>query len=138
MMDASPEVCGLAARLTAAGYVSIVIVSSLVWADGRATRSYMLLHAPPEPRGVAVLCRWRNQSQRNGKLVQTVRKCNEERIHTIKDKIGTNPVDARISRTKARVNIACLLSVLGLSVLCWVFVRASFLQNPKKNLNIYR
>ena len=30
-----------------------------------------------------------------------------------------------------------LLCSITLSVLCWVFVRASFLQNPKINLDIY-
>ena len=36
-----------------------------------------------------------------------------------------------------RVNTVCKLCLLALSVLCWVFVRASFLQNLKKNLDIY-
>ena len=50
----------------------------------------------------------------------------------LKDKVETTPVDARVSKTKSHKNTVRLLCSLTLSVLCWVFVRASFLQNPGK------
>ena len=41
----------------------------------------------------------------------------------------TTPVHARVSKTKTRENT---VRPLALSVLCWVFVRASFLRSPEK------
>ena len=55
----------------------------------------------------------------------------------IKDKLDTTPVDARGSKTKASDNTVRPLCSLALSVLCLVFMRASFLRNPKKNRDIF-
>ena len=35
-----------------------------------------------------------------------------------------------------RKNTVCPLCSLDLFVVCWVFVRTSFLQNPKKNVHL--
>ena len=37
-----------------------------------------------------------------------------------------------------RINNVRLLCSIAFSVVCWVFVRTSFLRNPKEALDIYR
>ena len=55
----------------------------------------------------------------------------------IKDEVNTTPVDAHVRKTKYCDNTVCPLCPLALSVLCLVFVRTSFLRNPKKNRDIF-
>ena len=50
----------------------------------------------------------------------------------IKDEVGTTTVDAHVSNTKSRENTVRPLCSLALSMLWLVFVRTSFLRNPKK------
>ena len=55
-----------------------------------------------------------------------------QKVLRIKYKVDITPVKAIISNTKSHYNTVQPLCSLALSVLCTVFVRAGFLQNPKK------
>ena len=48
------------------------------------------------------------------------------------DEVDTTPIDVHLSKTKSHKNIVSLLCLLALSVTCWGFVCASFLQIPGK------
>ena len=109
----------LVERSAAIGYVVVVVVSASVGVLG-GQHGHMLLHAHPN-RGSGILYLWRSQKV---KLEKMVRNCDEERIN---DKTKLKPPVLMQENT---VRLICLLA---LSVICWVFVRTSFLQNPEKN-----
>ena len=55
-----------------------------------------------------------------------------QKLLRTKDEVNTTSVDARVSKTKARENTVRPLCFIGSSLICLVFVHASFLQNPGK------
>ena len=109
----------LAGRSAAAGYVAVIVVSAS-FGVRRGRHGHMLSHSRSN-QGGDILCLWR---RRKGKLAQIVRNCDEERIN---DKTKLTPL---VHMQENTVRLICLLA---LSVICWVFVRTSFLQNPEKN-----